>query len=354
VLRWHVRPLVPLFLLTLLTGCIMDGGGWRPFPLADAGDSDGGTAIDGPLADTATGPGVPATTAMSLLIMPGPGMTPIVNAIKGAKTSVDLTVYYLSDSTVISALIGARNAGRTVRVILEDQPDSLSNAAAYNQLVTAGVQVRWGQPAFVFTHAKYMVIDGTTLWAMTMNLASSAPSTNREHIVIDSDPDDVAEARAVFEADWNRTNSPAVSRLVVSPVNARARLNQLIDSAQSELLIEWEALSDSDIVTHINMRLKAGVKVMIVIPDSAAGTQTATMVGALGIGGALVRQLGSPDVHTKMILVDRTTGFAGSENATANSLDRNRELGVIWRDATAAQAVVTAFMSDFNKGVPLQ
>jgi hypothetical protein len=64
--------------------------------------------------------------------------------------------------------------------------------------------------------------------------------------VIDTHSEDVAEAAAIFQADWNRTQ-PMLhdTNMVVSPVNSRAKMTTLIASAQSSLLIEDEEMYDA-------------------------------------------------------------------------------------------------------------
>ena len=65
-----------------------------------------------------------------------------------------------------------------------------------------------------------------------------------------------------------------------------------------------------------------------------------------------MRTLSSPNIHARLVLVDRARGFIGSENATTSSLQNNRELGVLWDNAAVAGSVGSAFDSDFSSGTP--
>ncbi|MSP62189.1 MAG: hypothetical protein EXR72_18025 [Myxococcales bacterium] len=328
----------------LLAACGGGGGGYW--------SDDGGVIGDLSGPDFAAGAGPVLTGAVSVIIEPDAGIDPILNAIKNAKTSIFVEVYLLTDSSIVSALVNAKKAGRNVRVILEQKPTGASNANVYGQLMNAGVACVYGNPAFTFTHAKMMIIDGSALWVMTLNLSVSAFNGNREYVLIDTDASDVAEAQAVFDADWNRTGA-APNRLAVAPETGRARIESLLNSATSQLDIEWEALSDNNIGSRIQQRIHAGVKVRIVVPGDIAGSATAALLGALKNGGAEVRLLSNPFPHAKLILVDRERGFIGSENATANSLNNNREVGVVWKNAEVAKAVGATFDADFAKGNPL-
>ena len=79
------------------------------------------------------------------------------------------------------------------------------------------------------------------------------------------------------------------------------------------------------------------------------GTPSQATLNALKGAGASVKLLDSPYIHAKMLLVDRDRGYVGSVNATENSIDRNREVGVLWQDAAIAQRIGAAFDADWAK-----
>jgi cardiolipin synthase A/B len=311
------------------------------------GGVDLAVAGDGP--DIAGWPQL--TTAVAVYVEPEAGLQPVLDAIRGAAATIDVENYLISDSNVMNALVAAAKGGRKVRVIMEQNPSAGSNATAFSQLSAGGVVCLYGNPVFTYTHAKSMIVDGKTLWAMTMNFSASAVSGNREYLLVDTDPEDVAEAQAVFDADWART-MPSPADLVVSPQTARAKLTALLTSAQKSLDVEWEELSDNEMGSRITQEIKAGVAVRIVVPSSVTGTATERMLQNLKVTGAQIRTLSRPYVHAKMILVDRERGFIGSENATANSLDSNRELGVVWWNADVASKVGSTFDADYGNGQP--
>jgi phosphatidylserine/phosphatidylglycerophosphate/cardiolipin synthase-like enzyme len=306
--------------------------------------------LAGPQPDLAIGP-PRFTTAVTLYVQPTSGSTVITSAISGAQSSIDLELYLLTDSTITNALVNAQKAGRKVRVLLDPNPMGSSNASAFSTLQNGGVSVQNSNPAFTYTHEKGMIVDGKTLWAMTTNFTSSAFSSDRGFELVDTDPSDVAEAEAVFNADWARAAATATN-LVVSPITSRSKLDTVISLATQEIDIEWEELSDQDIGSHLATKIKAGIPVKIIAPSNIAGSATATMLTALKATGAQVKLLSSPYVAAKLVLVDRAFGFIGSENATQNSIDSNRELGVLWKDATVASKAASTFDADFAKATP--
>ncbi len=59
-------------------------------------------------------------------------------------------------------------------------------------------------------------------------------------------------------------------------------------------------------------------------------------------------------IHAKTVLADYSSAqaklFVGSENFSTDSLNDNRELGLIFSDAACMAGVEAAFSADFNKG----
>ncbi len=341
-------------LLIALAGCTTtvaddvlppDDGG-AAADLATPAPGDGAAALD------LAAPPPPGYTASLLLhVEPDDGIAPVSAAIDGAGKSLDVTVYLLSDNTVVNKLIAAKKRGVAVRVILEQSPMADSNATVFQQLQSAGVPVAWGNPAFTYTHEKAIIVDGKALWAMTGNLSAAAFSANREYIAVDSDPADVAEAEAVFAADWARTAATA-ARLAVAPENGRARIDFVLQGATKELDVEWEELSDNDIASRLQAAAKAGHAVKVIAPSGPAPA-TMNMLSALKAGGVQVRLATKLYMHAKMVLADRARGFIGSENATLSSLGGNRELGVVWQNAQVAQRLAATFDADWAAATPL-
>ena len=200
-----------------------------------------------------------------------------------------------------------------------------------------------------------MIIDGTAVYIMTANfsrsaLGGSSGSTNREYGIIDTNPRDAQAVSAIFTADWNRTtaqfNDPD---LVVSPVNSRNDFNTLINSAHSTLFIEAEEMNDSDIEQALVNAAQRGVHVEIILPaaQGSSGDSNSAGIATIKQGGLQVREDPQLYMHAKIIVVDGKEAFVGSENISAQSLDQNRELGIIVSDANVLSRLQTTFQKDW-------
>ncbi len=96
----------------------------------------------------------PSPTSLTLFETPRDGPSPIINAIQGATRAVDVEVYELTDTGTINALISDQQAGKQVRVILNENfpTGGNQNSATFQKLQSAGVAVQWASSTFRYTH----------------------------------------------------------------------------------------------------------------------------------------------------------------------------------------------------------
>jgi cardiolipin synthase A/B len=306
------------------------------------------------------GGGVGTTSAVTIIVEPSDKAQALISAIQAAKKSIHMTMYLLTNKAVMTALIAKKAAGLDVEVVLNmDFPPgtdaSATNAASYTTLTTASpaVPTVWSSSNFVYTHEKCVTIDGTTAWIMTMNVTQSSATSNREYLAVDTDPTDVAEAEAIFQADYNMTSVVVNGPLLVSPVNSRAKLVALIASATSTIDLEVEELSDTPIVTALTTAADAKIAVKIALPAGTMTSAQSSAVTMLEAHNIPVVGLADPYLHAKAIVVDGVRAYIGSENFTANSLTMNRELGLVIGAPSEVAKVLTTVRADFAAGTAL-
>jgi cardiolipin synthase len=288
-----------------------------------------------------------------IFIEPGDGRRPILDEIEAATKSIDLEIYLISDDEILAALEAAQARSVTVRVLLEEHPfgGGGGQQGVFDRMDAAGIDVRWSNPAFRFSHIKMMVIDDSLVIIMNQNLTASSFTGNRELGVVSTNPEAVNTASAIFEADWAQEAEPPPGPLVVSPTNARESLQSLIDSAQTSVDVYAEVLRDPDLLHALETAAQRGVTVRVIISPSASFD---TERASLAYAGVQVRLLRSLYVHAKMILVDGQRAFVGSQNISTTSLDQNRELGIIVSDPVSLARVSRVFDIDFAAAAPLE
>ncbi len=323
------------FGLGLLAGCGSPFRGIGTQEIPDAGWSDAAF-----------------TAAVRVLVEPSDDGSALVAAISGAKKSVHMTMYFFDNLSAIQALEAQQRAGRDVKVILNQNfvDGTGSNAAVFAELAQAGITVAWAPPAFRLTHEKCVIIDGGEAWIMTMNLDESSARENREYLAVDTDPADVREAETIFAADIADRPGAVSGRLVVSPVNSRAKLTALIEAAKSTIDVEGEEIGDEGLVSALTDAALGGVDVKVVLSDESPSAAQAKAVSALMAANVPVVTLSHPYIHAKAIVIDGVAAYVGSENFTTASLDDNRELGLLFDAPREVEKVDATILADFSIG----
>lgn len=282
--------------------------------------------------------------ADQVFVEPSAGVTPVVRFIDAARQRLDGEVYAVSAQAVLAAFVRAARRGVRVRVLLERRPQGVDADVptfAFGYLRQNHVAVHWANPAFAFTNAKFLVEpDRHQMLVGTMNWTDDAFSQNREFGAINRVAAVARAGEAVFNADWSRTKVHGnLGNLVVSPLNARARLLRLIAGARHTLDVYAEVIQDRKIDAALMAAARRGVRVRVV----TTGMGDAALLARKGIH-VVVRK--KPYIHAKVIVVDNKTLFIGSENLSTTSLDHNREVGLILSDRSAIRVVEAAFARD--------
>ena len=289
-----------------------------------------------------------------LYVEPDDGVRPVVEFIAGARQTLNIAMYLLSDRDVIAALEAAEKRGVSVRLMLEEHPFGTGpgNESVESRLRTARILTKWSPSTFKLSHDKYAIADDQVALVGTANWTHSAFVGNREYLLVIRGAEEVKQLGALFEADWNR--QPAQigdTRLVVSPINSRRDFRALIESSTTTVDLEAEEMQDPGIESSLGQTARRGVLVRVILPSPTGGPDAnAAGRSRLASDGVQIRSLRSPYVHAKDIVVDRQEAFVGSENISSASLDRNREVGLLVEDKSVVDRLESTFEQDWQAG----
>jgi cardiolipin synthase len=277
---------------------------------------------------------------VKLLIQPGDGVAPLVRAIDGAESSIQIVIFRFDETEIERALGKAVDRGVRVEALIAHLNGSGESKLRdlEQRLLGIGVTVARTPDRLARYHAKYMVIDRRVLFLLGFNLTHLDIDFKRSFGLIAETPDLVREAIKLFEADVQRHPYEAESdNLIVSPSNARKQLAAFIEGAKKELLIYDPKVSDPAMVRLLEARVKEGVDVRII----GSVTKKSSKLSA--------RALEEMQLHTRVIIRDQKVAFLGSQSLRTMELDGRREVGAVFEDAGVVKRMVGIFESDWDK-----
>jgi cardiolipin synthase A/B len=282
-------------------------------------------------------------------IEPNDGPGPLTTRFAQATTSIDYVPFGLDDPSILQSLVDARGRGVQVRVMLEPSRAKAGDPWI-KKLQDAGVETRSTNPAFALTHTKYAVVDGNRGLVLTFNSAAADLSSRRDFAAEDDDSQDAAFLEHLFEADWDRVaTGPIPAGFAVSPDNSDEVLATLLGTAQRTLDVYAQKLLPSAQLDAVREAAARGVTVRILrAPPGPFDPVLEFLQGSLRGVPLQIQVSRGPRVHAKVMVVDGSTVFMGSENIEDNRGEQRREIGIIFDDAMIAGQVMQIFEQDWG------
>lgn len=128
----------------------------------------------------------------------------LISLMGGARERIYVAVYSFTSDRLAEALIGARNRGVDVRVVMERERSN-EQGSEYPRLLGAGVEVRLdASPGLM--HHKFMVIDGEIVVTGSYNWSAAAEERNDENLVVIRDRDVAGAFEREFERLWSQSS----------------------------------------------------------------------------------------------------------------------------------------------------
>jgi cardiolipin synthase A/B len=332
-----------LLVTVLLAACRADN---------NAGDDvDSGVTVDAPDGTGCTAL-TPRSQDLETFVMPQGFEARMNSVIDGAQNTLDIQMYLWTSTSLADKVVAAKNRGVAVRVLLD--PDHAGNSTVKSKLTAGGVSWKNAPAIYEFSHAKYLIVDKKAAVILSGNWNYDAFVSERNYGFVDRDAEDIADAQAIFNADWASANGdpsmPAdltCTRLIVSPTNAKQRVLEHINTATTKLDVEAMYVTETTVRNAIGAAKTRGATVRVIVNE--ATDESVTYFKSLGIE---VRTPGSFFLHAKLIIAN-DVAFVGSENYSYTSLSKNREVGALVFEPSGIGAIKTQFETDWAASDPV-
>ncbi|MDE1161575.1 MAG: choice-of-anchor D domain-containing protein [Acidobacteriaceae bacterium] len=305
--------------------------------------------------------------------LPGGGMTTALYAlVDNATSTIDMSMYALQDSTMLSKMVAACGRGVIVRAALDGRNEKSNNASAFSTLnSTTNCSAVYANTAFQAFHEKSMIVDKSTLVLMSGNLQSQYYSTTRDYFMVFNDAVDITAAEATFNMDFAAGTTAsgttgtsdlsyqpsAGTDLIWSPTTAKQAMEDIINNATTTLVVENEELTSTPtyIMSDLESACNRGVDVKILIEnEDGTYTKNLNIVKAGGCTNNIHVYTDSNGfyIHAKAVVADYGLStqkvYMGSINYSDASMTQNRELGMYVTDQASVSLIYTNFIADYN------
>ncbi|MBW7569796.1 polyphosphate kinase 1 [Succinivibrio sp. AGMB01872] len=202
-------------------------------------------------------------------------------------SSIKINIYRVaSNSRVINSLIHAANNGKSVTVVVELKArfDEANNVKWASRLTNAGVKVLFGLPTLKI-HSKLCLVtrheeSGIVRYAHigTGNFNEKTAKIYTDFALFTANAKITKEVDDVFSFIEYPYTRPKFENLLVSPLNARDRINFMIDreidfakqGIKASINFKVNALVDIEIINKLYEASKAGVKVRGIVRGMCA------------------------------------------------------------------------------------
>jgi len=275
---------------------------------------------------------------MKLIVEPDEGIVPILNAINGAKKTIDVLIFRLDRGDLAAALEAAVARGVAVRALTAhtNRGGDKRLRQLEMQLLERGVTVSRTADDLIRYHGKMMIVDNQVLHLYGFNFTRLDVDKSRSFGVIIRKKRLVQEANKLFAADFDRQPyTSGFKGLIVSPENSRERLAEFLRGAKRQLLIYDPGLTDDGMLRILTERVKAGVDVKVIGKVEAKWQ--------LSWEKFPVKRL-----HVRAIVRAGERAFIGSQSLRKLELEKRREVGVIITDRKVVNAIAAVFVRDWT------
>jgi cardiolipin synthase len=204
---------------------------------------------------------------LKLLIQPGDGVAPIVDAINTAKSRVEIAIFRFDRAEIEQALANAAARGVFVHALIAytNRGGERNLRKLEMRLLAAGITVARTADDLIRYHDKFLIIDRRELFLLSFNFTRLDIDHSRCFGLVTTHPKLVAEAVKLFEADATRQPYvPGLATFIVSPLNARKQLTAFLRGAKKELLIYDPEISDPAMLRLLAGRAQAGVDIQVI------------------------------------------------------------------------------------------
>jgi cardiolipin synthase A/B len=277
---------------------------------------------------------------VKLITQPDAGAGPILAAVRRARRCIDIVIFRFDLKDLEKELAAAVARGVAVRALIANTNTGGAQRLRKleQRLLKAGVTVCRTDDDLTRYHGKLLTIDRQRTYILGFNYTAQDIRSRSFGVQVRSRKI-VKEVLRLFESDVCRSDFvPRIRDLVVSPENARGRLERFLRRARMSLDIYDPQLSDDQMLALLEQKVQRGVRVRIL----------GCLEKKWQKAGFEAREFAGKRLHVRAIVRDGRRAFVGSQSLRKLELDERREVGIIIRDRAIVRAIEKTFKKDWR------
>jgi phosphatidylserine/phosphatidylglycerophosphate/cardiolipin synthase-like enzyme len=275
-----------------------------------------------------------------LITLPEAGDGPILAAVRRARKTIDIVIFRFDLKELEEELGAAVTRGVVVRALIAhtNRGGASTLRKLEQRLLKNGITVCRTDDALVRYHGKLLTVDRRRTYILGFNFTKQDINSRSFGVQVGSNRV-VKEILRLFESDANRNDyTPRHRDLVISPENARGKLEKFLRRARRRLDIYDPQVSDDQMLELLKQKAERGVEIRIL------GELEKKWQGA----GFDAREFPGKRLHVRAIVRDGRRAFIGSQSLRKLELDERREVGLIIRDRAIVRAIENTFKRDWK------
>jgi phosphatidylserine/phosphatidylglycerophosphate/cardiolipin synthase-like enzyme len=279
---------------------------------------------------------------MKLITQPDEGIRPLLAAVKRARRRLAIVIFRFDLDELEDALAAAVKRGVEVVAIIANtnKGGEQSLRKLEQRMLKKGVTVNRTDDDMVRYHGKLLIVDRCQAFVLGFNYTGQ-DIESRSFGVVTRSTRVVKELLRLFDSDACRTDyTPRGRDLVISPENARSRLDAFLRKARVSLDIYDPNVADDEMLSLLQRKAARGVRIRIIgsLEKKWAKEEFAAVQPLRGLR-----------LHVRAIVRDGRRAFVGSQSLRKLELDERREVGIIIRDRKVVRKVEKVFNADWKR-----
>lgn len=275
----------------------------------------------------------------------------IITKIGKAKTRIYVETYIFTEKRILKAIIDAKKRWLDVQVILESNVFWLwnINKKTFDSLNLAWVKVKYANTInYNFTHSKFFLIDNEYIIS-TWNISYSTYTQNKEFFIFWNNIKDLTLLEKIFIKDYVWEKFIECNNIIISsPACSRWPLETIIKNAKKNIYIYEQSIDDIEFQNLLIEKHKSWVKIKLIIWDINKAKSNKVAFDKFNKEWIHIIAPKKPYVHAKTFLIDDSIFFIWSVNLTNNSLENNREVGIIFKNNSQMKEFKNEFERFFS------